>query len=215
MVMEEKMKLAETAYNQAIGEIRTILDLKNGNKKDVKEYLDTLNHFESAIQGVLLYSAIENGVFSDAEKQFVTGITITGDVLPAINNTGRRKLYQKWVRIDWDNVCSNNMPQSLVKGVIAEAIRTEVQSFVFPLASIDSDISCRSYINAISECVKTIIVVLASPELQDPLNHLSGTKENMDYRMNVAELTLNTIDAGLKIFDESFRIYWKSNEPLD
>lgn len=215
MKTEEKIAIAEEAYLRAVGVIKSLFNIKHASKALSREYTDALFHFESAIQGVLLYTAIDIGELTDTAKTFITGITIAGDIMPTVNGVGPRKLFRSWVPLSWDNVCSTNMPADKVKESIQEAIGVEVQSFVFPLAGIDTDIKRKSFSKEISEYVRTIIHVVSSPDVLETRMELGNTPEAIEYRIDAASSTLDALDAGLKVFNDAFLVYWAGSEPID
>ena len=206
MTAEEKLEIAEMAYIKALGIVKKLLNIKRGSKDFSQEYSKTIWYFDAAVQGVLLYASLEIGNLTDASSAFITGNTISGSIIDVANGIGPRRLYRSWVRLNWDNICTTGMPKDKLMEVIKEAVGTAVQNFAYPLAQVNFDISGSDYIGEISSNIKRVIHAVCSPELPD------GSPE---LRLETFENTLNAIDAGIRVFNDAFLVYWKGSTSID
>ena len=215
MIAEKKIEIAEQAYIRAVAEIKKICDIKRGVHKYTKEYGQTLYYFESAVQGVLLYAVLEIGEMSEASAGFIKNNIITGNFIESVNEIGMMRLFRNWEKLSWDNICSHHMPQDKVKEIMKEAIGNTVRSFVYPIASVDSDITAKNYANTITSYIKTILHAVCSPDIALRHDIPEDSEEFLEYKMQMVEKTLNAIEAGINVFNDAFLIYWKGSSPMD
>ena len=206
MTSEEKLEIAEMAYIKALGLVKQLLNFKRGSKSFSEEYSKTIWYFEASVQGVLLYASLEIGDLTATARDFIIGNTISGSIIDVANGIGPRRLYRSWVRLSWDNICSTGMPKDKLMEVIKEAVGTAVQNFVFPIAQVSYDISARDYSAEISANIKKIIHAVCSTDI--PAGDVSS-------RADALEKILDAIDAGIKVFNDAFLVYWKGSTPLE
>ena len=193
--MDEKAAVlyaqAEQEYIKCIGILHTLCRIKDGTL-DKKRYMVALSQFETALQGVMLYAAFADRAVTETELRFVTGVTITGNILAAANAIGPRRLYRRWVPLTWENISSDELPTDSIPDIIAEAIDAAVLSFVQPIAEVDRDISSHNYIAELSQSVSLIV------------NSLCFAEKDADGE----ESARRSVAEAMRIYDRTFKSYW-------
>ena len=215
MTAEEKMEVAESAYLKSIAILKRLTDIKNGGQKFNKEYSKVLWNYEAAIQGVLLYATVKSGVCMEETKQFIMNNTVTGDFLKTLNSVGKRKLYQKWQTITWDNILDTSVPPDKLAQIAKEGIIEHVLSFAEPLAKVDQDINTMDFAAEISQCVKTILVAVCTPDAETLTADIQDPGERYEAKLKLAELGVNAIEEGINVFNDAFLAFWKGSTKID
>ena len=165
-----------------------------------------LYFFESAIQGVLLYVALNVGNISEGAKRFIKDNFIYSDIFIEVNSMGKRKLFSKWIQLNWDNIFTSGLDKNTLLEIVYNATGVCVQNFVYPFSQVDRDIESINFANEISSHVKLIIQAFCSPEI------ISG---DIEHDIDVIQKTMDGITAGMKVFNEAFLMYWKGSETID
>lgn len=206
MTASEKVELAEREYIKAIATIKDIFDIKRGSRDYSTEYGNALHNFESAVQGVLIYVELTIGKVSVNAEQFMKDNHISGDIFREINSVGKRRLFSKWKRLDWNTIFDSGIDAARLSEIVKEAVSVSVQNFVYPLGSIDADITAKDYASEVSEHIKRFIQAFCSPEI------ICGETE---HNLESVEKTMDGITAGIKIFNDAILVHWKGGKAID
>lgn len=160
---QELFDLASAKYDQAIELIKAMdKDYQEAaNKADPgrKGYDPkvTLAQFDWILQAILLSESISDGNFDRLERQFVDKITDYGDLLTYIANKTDGEL-----KLTWDKIAGLDQDtQVKLVALLPNLMKETCDSFVAPLALVDSALGQYDFLKALSSLIGEIGAALA------------------------------------------------------
>lgn len=161
---QELFDHAEQHYLKTINLINEMdKAFQNAMKGELQPYdsRSTIAEFDFILQTILLNIAISDGVFSDIEKQFIDKITNFGDILRYVaKETGGQ------IDITWDvlKALPTDTQKKLID-ILPTIIEKRINSFLIPMAAVDSVVSDGKdvdFMDAIVEAIRNIAICLSA-----------------------------------------------------
>jgi len=159
---QELFDKATQSYDHAINMLKamdkTFQDVAYKNDPGARyDTRVTLAQFDMILQGILLSMAVSDGNFDRLEQQFVEKITDYGDLLTYIKKDTNGQL-----DLSWNQVArlGPKTQQTLVDG-LPSILDKLCDSFVKPLALVDSAVDTVDFLGNLEEDVITIALCLS------------------------------------------------------
>ena len=155
---QELFDRAVVKYDDCVTLIRTLDEaFKAATEKDYDTKI-TLAQFDWILQAVLLNTALADGDFDRLERQFVDKITDYGDLLFYI-----KKKTDGQLDLEWDDIARmDTNTQSKLMELLPVLLAETCDSFVAPLALVDSAVDTMDFLKALTDNMVEIIYDLSA-----------------------------------------------------